>query len=1636
MSVSRAGRRDRSILSALPFRLLVLLALVVGGTGALSVHPVPAAAAVCDNPQSIACENSKPGNPSSEWEQTTSAPSTIEGYTTSMSVNVGQTVQFKINTAATGYTMDIYRMGYYQGLGARKIASISPSVSLPQQQPSCLSDATTGLIDCGNWAVSASWAVPSTAVSGVYFAHIKRSDQGSTPDDNHIVFVVRNDASTSDMVFKTSDATWQAYNKWGGNDFYAGDSAVAPGRAVKLSYNRPFTTRSDSPWGRDFVFANEYPMIRFMESNGYDVSYISDIDADRSGALIKNHKVFLSVGHDEYWSGTERTNVEAARDAGVNMSFFSGNEVYWKTRWENSTDGSNTAYRTLVTYKETWANAKIDPTSTWTGTWRDPRFSPPSDGGRPENSLTGTLFTVNCCGTALQVPAADGKMRFWRNTSVANQASGATATLADQTVGYEWDEDPDNGSRPAGAFEMSTTTAGPSVVTAKLTDWGSIKTAPGTATHHLMMYRAASGALVFGAGTVQWSWGLDPVHDGSPTSNVNRGNAPAAADPSMRQATVNLFADMGVQPATLQSDLAPAQGSRDTTPPVSVVTSPASGANLTNGQSITISGTATDVGGAVAGVEVSTDGGTTWHPATGRDTWSYKWDVTGNGSTTIKTRAVDDSGNIETPSAGTSISVSCPCGLFGNSVVPTTADSGDATSLEAGVKFQSAVSGWVTGVRFYKSAANTGTHTGSIWDTAGNQVATGAFSGETASGWQTLTFATPVQIAANTTYVASYYAPNGHYSGDGAYFSYKPLTTVPLTAPQATTTVGNGVYLSGRSGFPTATYNGANYYVDPVFNTVKPPDTIPPVVVSAAPYPGSSSVSTAANPAVTFSETVQSGVGTFTLQNGSTSVSGSVGLDSTRTILTFTPTANLPNGTTFTAAVSGVKDDAGNTMAPYTFTFTTAKAAPAAGSCPCSIWTDATTPAVEGANDPHEIELGVKFTPDTSGFIKGIRFYKGRNNTGTHIGTLWSSSGTQLASATFSGESTLGWQEVTFASPVAVTAGTTYVASYHTTTGWYSATYNGFANGVDTPPLHALANSSGGNGVYLYGARAFPTQSYGATNYWVDVDYSFPPDTDSPVVSGATPSDRATSVPVGSPVKITFGERIQPGTPVVTLKDANGTTVAGSSALDGTGTVLTFTPSSALTAATSYTASVSGAMDPEGNTMSGTVSWSFTTSGACPCTIFESDAAPITAAANDSGSAELGVKFTADSNGWISGVRFYKGSGNTGTHTGSLWDAGGTQLATGTFSGESASGWQSLTFPSPVQITAGTTYVVSYHAPNGHYAADGGYFNSAADNAPLHGLSNGAPGGNGVYRYSSGTSFPSGTHGAANYWVDPIFSITQPGDTVPPTVISANPANGTTSVPPSVTPAVTFSKAVQGGTVQLTLTGPGGVAIAGTVAYNSGTKTATFTPSSALSWTTGYTATLQSVTDLSGNVLTAPYTWSFTTAKQTTAGSCPCSIWPDQAVPQTVTVNDSSSVELGLKFRADSSGWVTGVRFYKGSLNSGTHVGRLWSSSGTLLAQATFTNESAAGWQEVHFSTPVAVTANTTYVVSYFAPNGEYSADSGALSGAGVDAPPLHALQSGIDGPNGVYLYGSGGFPTRGSTSNYWVDTIFTTTHP
>jgi hypothetical protein len=1322
----------------------------------------------------VACENTLPGTPQSQWDISSGDGATIQGFADPFSVNLGGTINFKIESPATSYKIDIYRMGYYGGDGARLITSLTPNISVSQNQPSCNTNTATGLVDCSNWGVSASWTVPTTLVSGVYFAHIYRTD-GSN-DENQIPFVVRDDASHSDILFSTDDETWEAYNDWGGYSLYTGDATdtldrptnLDAGRAEQVSYDRPFSTRFDTPYGQDFFFYAEFPTIEFLEENGYDVSYIDQgtVAGSNGASLIEQHKVFMKAGHDEYWTASEVANVTAARNAGVNMAFFTGNEVYWKTRF--GPDAAGESDRTLITYKESLDSAQTDPDDppTWTGAWYDPRFSPPADGGQPQNALTGQLWTVNEGTTAITVPSQYANLRFWRNTAVASLQPGQTATLANETLGYEWDQDVDNGFRPPGEIDLSSTTVtAPQVVTDYQEDLSSE-----TVTHHLTLYRASSGALVFGAGTVQWAWGLNSNHDG---------DSEPATSPIMQQATVNLLADMGnAQPVTLMAGLVPATESTDTTPPTSTITSPSPGSSLASGSSVTITGTATDSGGGVvAGVEVSTDGGNTWHPATTMSaaattvTWSYTWSATGSGPVTIESRATDDSGNIETPTDGESVTVNCPCGLYPQNYTPSDTAANDSTPLELGVKFTSSVNGWVAGIRFYKGAGNNGTHTGTLWTSTGTQLATGTFTNETASGWQTLVFADPVQITANTVYVAGYYAPDGHYADDNQQFYpgttgspyLPPLDSPPLSAVRANYATGNGVYNSGGPGFPTSTYDGTGYGVDVIFDTTQPPGA-PPAVASETPYPGSSSNAVTTDPTVTFTKSVVPSTVSFTVTDSAGTVPGSVSWDPTDSIATFTPSSPFPNGTTVTVTVSGAQDQFGQTAPTMAYSFITAQATPPPGTCPCSIWNDSTIPAIPDSGDTTPVELGVKFTPSSSGYIDGVRFYKSIANTGTHTGTLWTANGTELATGTFSNESTEGWEQLNFTTPVAVTAGTTYVASYYAPNGHYADTANGLSSAVVNGPLTALASGSNsgssGNGLYLYGKDAFPTNSYNATNYWVDV--VFVPAATTPKVTSVNPVNGQTSVPLSTAISFTFNESVQSSTIGFSLTDPNGNIVPGSLSYSSTTGTATFTPTSALSNDTAYTATVSGTTDANGGKMS-PYSWSFTTAqpapaaGQCPCSIWPDSTLPSTPDANDTNAVNVGIKFTAASNGWITGIRFYKGPQNTGTHVGSLWTSSGTLLGQVTFTNESAAGWEQANFATPIAVTAGTTYVASYFAPTGEYAITSKGLSSAVANPPLTALASG-----GVYTYATSSAFPKSMYNSSNYWVDVVFTTTAP----------------------------------------------------------------------------------------------------------------------------------------------------------------------------------------------------------------------------------------------------------------------------------
>ena len=1795
----------------------------------------------------IVAENLLPGTPSSQWAISGAGDSTIQGFSTDISVDHGQSIGFKINDSANvAYRIDIYRMGYYQGNGARLVTTLSGSQVLDQVQPAPLKDNNTELVDAGNWAVSATWAVPSTATSGIYFARVARNDTGGASD---IFFIVRNDTGTSDILFQTSDSTWQAYNTWGGSSLYQGGT-YASGGGVAVSYNRPLTLDNVSGGFGDFnsPLHAEYPMVRWMEQNGYDVSYFTDVDSARNGNLILNHKVFMDAGHDEYWSGPQFNNIMAARDAGVNLAFFSGNESFWKTRWQSSTDASATPYRTVVTYKES-KNGLIDPLSAapnniWTGTWRDPNGGAPLDGARPENSLAGTMYmndrTTNDLGIPLTVPYADSQFDFWRNTSVASLQPGQTATLGQYIVGYETDEDVNNGSRPAGLIDLSSTTF---TTASHVLDPTGTQVGPGTSTHSITMYRAASGALVFGAGTVQWSWGLDGNHN----------NVATTPDVSIQQATINLFTDMNVQPTTIQAGLVFSRPSTNIVAPTTTISTPTAGANFTAGVPVTITGTATAASGSmVAGVEVSTDGGHTWYAATGRTSWSYTWTPPATGPVVITSRAADDGNNVGAPSAGVSVMVTlAPTSATGlvadynfdegsGTIVHDLSGNGNTGTLSnvawaasghssGGLSFNGTNSyvsindsaslhlttgmtleAWVdpsnatnsnpviikegTGVAPYSLysadtttpvsylttntsgsisaatasnalATNTWSHLAATYDGStltlyvngvvvnsaavsassmitstgklkiggdsvfaneffqgliddvriynrplsvseiqadmstpaggalekvapvvsltgpqNNSVVTGtatltanASDNVALAGVQFLLNGAPLGAenlvapfvlgwdttkALNGSYVISArardMAGNSTISGSVTVTVKNPPDTIAPTVrvldPSNNATVGgklvvsafatdnigvagvqfqvNGVNLGAeattapfRAVWDASTYASGTYTVTAVARdaggnmTTSTPltvtvDSTPPTLTARTPAPGASSVTTDSAVVMTFSKPIQLSTASVVVSGPAGVVPGSLSYDNTTNTLTFAHSSALSPLTTYTVAASGAKDLYGNTMAPLSWSFTTVNAITGA-----SLWGASVTPSVASANDASAVEMGVQFSSSTGGYITGLRFYKGSSNTGTHVGHLWTSGGTLLATATFSSETATGWQQVSFASPVPIAANTTYVASYFAPAGGYAINSNYFSTTYSNAPLHAPVAA----GVYFYGSSGgFPTNSYLNGNYWVDVLYSSNAlDTSAPTVTSTTPATNATATAVNSAVSAIFNKPVQAGTVAFTLTGPGGAVPASLSYNNSTYTA-TLAPNSDLATSTTYTASLSGATDQSGNVMA-PYSWSFTTSSTSTiinASLWNSTTTPAAASVNDSNAVELGVKFTSDTAGYITGLRFYKGAANTGTHVAHLWSSTGALLATATFSNETGTGWQQANFAAPVAIAANTTYVASYFAPSGGYASDQGYFASGYNNAPLH-----TPANAGVYVYGGNGGFPTSSWNNGNYWVDVAFSTTS-ADTTPPTITNSSPAANATGVSIASSVAVNFNKSVQPATIVFTLSGPGGI-VASTISYNNDTNGFTLIPSNPLATSTVYTASVSGTKDLSGNVM-APVTWSFTTSSSSIST---LSFWTTSTLPALASANDTSAVEVGVRFTSDTAGSITGLRFYKGASNTGTHVGHLWSSTGTLLATATFTGESATGWQQVNFATPVTIAANTTYTASYFAPVGEYAVSS-AYFGSGYDNAPLHAPANA-----GVYVYGSsGGFPTGTYNSgNYWVDVLF-----
>ena len=336
----------------------------------------------------------------------------------------------------------------------------------------------------------------------------------------------------------------------------------------------------------------------------------------------------------------------------------------------------------------------------------------------------------------------------------------------------------------------------------------------------------------------------------------------------------------------------------------------------------------------------------------------------------------------------------------------------------------------------------------------------------------------------------------------------------------------------------------------------------------------------------------------------------------------------------------------------------------------------------------------------------------------------------------------------------------------------------------------------------------------------------------------------------------------------------------------------------------------------QGNALAANLTWSFTTGAAVgsSVSIWPSSATPAVLSDPETSSVELGVKFRSDVAGYITGIRFYKGPNNTGIHTGTLWTSSGQALASATFTNESATGWQQVTFAAPVAIAANTVYVASYFAPSGGYSFNNSYFaTSGADNGVLHAPSSPAAGGNGVYAYGTGGIFPTSTYSAANYWVDVLFATSVGPDTTPPSVVNSAPASGAANIATNAAVTVTFSEPMDPvtiGTSTLELRAPGNVLVPAAVSY-SGT-TATLIPTSALANTTVYSVTVRGgstdprVKDVAGNALAANVSFSFTTA----AAGGPCSANPITA-ENCLTGNPASEWDISGAGDATIQGFAT-----------------------------------------------------------------------------------------------------------------------------
>jgi hypothetical protein len=465
----------RSRLNALATLGLCVLMAAHGGMGASAGQASAPAAA-----SPIVAENQQPGSFGwfSQGPHGDDATGQIKGYwsATSVKQNEDITLFVTVNPAQT-FTVDIYRLGWYQGFGGRLRLHAGPLQGVTQAP--CVPDPTTGLIAC-DWTPSYTLTVPGDWVSGVYLGLLKNA----AGFQNYTVFVVRDDRPAA-FLYQQNIATDQAYNNYPndgrtGKSLYTYNSFGAntmsgETRAVKVSFDRPY---SDYGVGQ----VDQIEFIRWIERSGYDVTYSTDLDTHANGSALRNHKAVLVVGHDEYWSKQIFDSLEGARDAGVGLAFFAADTGSVQVRFEPSASG--TADRVMVCYK----NAAIDPVSgpTTTVAFRQPPVN------RPEQSLRGVLTSGMLQGQD-NVGYVVTNSSHWIYAGTGFQDGDVVPGI----VGYEMDS-------------FRSEYPGPNS-----TDWTLLSSSPfvdylgAPGVSNSSVYQAPSGAWVFSSGTISWSWALD-----------------------------------------------------------------------------------------------------------------------------------------------------------------------------------------------------------------------------------------------------------------------------------------------------------------------------------------------------------------------------------------------------------------------------------------------------------------------------------------------------------------------------------------------------------------------------------------------------------------------------------------------------------------------------------------------------------------------------------------------------------------------------------------------------------------------------------------------------------------------------------------------------------------------------------------------------------------------------------------------------------------------------------------------------------------------------------------------------------------------------------------------------------------------